>query len=287
MRENQIVHQYFKGRTLVIATKHKKEKVLAPVLSEALGVNVIVADNLDTDDFGTFSGEVERNNSPLETARLKCDEARKLTGENLIVASEGSFGAHPTMCFVPADEEILVMKDYLNDTEYKVKTISTQTNFNGNEYYEWQHVLFFASQVNFPSHALIVRRSRTDYTEIHKGITDWNALKESFMYFKKKFGRAFIETDMRAMHNPTRMKVIEEAALKLKETIYTLCPVCEMPGFQVYETIKGLPCNQCNEPTRTPKEMIRICSRCGHSEKKAFREGKITEDAMFCDQCNP
>ena len=198
-----IIEKYFGGRTLLIATRHLKETVLKPVLEQALGVRVVVPANFDTDDFGTFSGEVEREGSPLETARRKCVAAHERTGESLVLASEGSFGGHPVLGFLPADEEILLLKDFQRDVEFKAKVISTATNFSGNEYCDWEPVLFFASQVSFPSHALMVRRAKDDCTEIHKGITDWERLKDSFRYFHKKFGKAFIETDMRAMHNPT------------------------------------------------------------------------------------
>lgn len=45
----------FKGRNLLIATKHEKEKVIAPILDKELGVNCFVVTNLDTDEFGTFT----------------------------------------------------------------------------------------------------------------------------------------------------------------------------------------------------------------------------------------
>ena len=38
----------FEGRNLVIATKHEKQKVIAPILEKALGVNCFVANDLDT-----------------------------------------------------------------------------------------------------------------------------------------------------------------------------------------------------------------------------------------------
>jgi hypothetical protein len=58
----------FGGRKLVIATKHEKERVIAPVLKEAMGVTCIVPDDLDTDAPGTFSGERERVDDPITTA---------------------------------------------------------------------------------------------------------------------------------------------------------------------------------------------------------------------------
>ena len=50
----------FEGRKLLIATKHKKEIVIAPILEKELGVTCFVAPDLDTDELGTFTGEVER-----------------------------------------------------------------------------------------------------------------------------------------------------------------------------------------------------------------------------------
>jgi hypothetical protein len=45
----------FRNRRLIIATKHKKEAVVAPLLQEKLGVRCFVDDEFDTDAFGTFS----------------------------------------------------------------------------------------------------------------------------------------------------------------------------------------------------------------------------------------
>jgi hypothetical protein len=88
------VRQLFQGRSLVVATMHGKESVIGPLLQQSLGVNVATAAGLNTDTFGTFSGEVERTVSPIAAARLKCDAAQALTGASLVLASEGSFGAH-------------------------------------------------------------------------------------------------------------------------------------------------------------------------------------------------
>jgi hypothetical protein len=57
----------FKGRSLVIATK--KEKVIAPLLEEALGIVCFVPEDFDTDTLGTFTGEIERKLDPISTAR--------------------------------------------------------------------------------------------------------------------------------------------------------------------------------------------------------------------------
>lgn len=279
--------EYFKGRTLVIGTSHGKEAVLKPLLEQSLGVRVVVPKSFPSDDFGTFSGEVERTGTPLETARKKCEAAYELTGETLVLASEGSFGAHPTMGFAPANEELLVLRDMEAGWEMKARALSLRTNFAGNEYYDWEDLLFFAATSGFPSHGLIVRSTQNDLTEMHKGIRSWEKLKASFQHFCKKSGKVFVETDMRAHHNPTRMKVIREACEKLIAVVKTTCPVCNGPGFAIKEVIKGLPCSQCDAPTQSAKAYVYLCQHCGHSQTAVAGAEKKKEDPMFCDVCNP
>jgi hypothetical protein len=105
----------FQDRKLIIATKHEKEKVIAPLLERALGVSCYVDENFDTDMLGTFTGEVERELDPIATARKKCLTAMELSNCDLGVASEGSFGPHPSMFFVNADDEFLIFIDKKNN----------------------------------------------------------------------------------------------------------------------------------------------------------------------------
>lgn len=286
-RQTEILQKHFGGRKLLIATRHHKDRVLRALLESHLGVEVIVTKTFDTDRFGTFTGEVPRQASPFDTVRQKCIAAHEATGVSLVLASEGSFGAHPVMGFVPADEEILLLKDFERQTEYRAKVISTATNFSGAEHFEWEQVLFFASQVKFPSHALIVKQNRESTTDVHKDIVDWATLKSSFYHFKQKYGKAFVETDMRAMHNPTRMKVIAEAGEKLLRVISTVCPICEAPGFEVTDVVRGLPCSYCSSPTPSARAFVHECQHCGHTETRPHPHKKQQEDPMYCDECNP
>jgi len=65
-------------------------------------MRVVVPAGLDTDGLGTFTGEVERPAPPRETALLKARLAIETTGLPRALASEGSFGPHPALGFVPA-----------------------------------------------------------------------------------------------------------------------------------------------------------------------------------------
>jgi hypothetical protein len=59
----------FNKRKLIIATKHKKESVIALKLEKVLGVSCFIDADFDTDTFGTFSGEIERKRPYLYSQR--------------------------------------------------------------------------------------------------------------------------------------------------------------------------------------------------------------------------
>lgn len=284
---NADARKYFEGRRLVIATMHGKEQVIGPLLGEALGVDWFVADGLNTDHFGTFSGEVPRESDPLEAARIKCKTASGLHNCPLAIASEGSFGPHPSMHFVPSDDEIVVLLDLENRLEFKARVISTQTNFSGSLFHSWEAVKDFAGTVLFPSHGLIARQQKDDPEEMIKGIRSWEDLEKYARHFIDRNGAVFIETDMRAMHNPTRMNVIRQATEKLLVSALSACPDCATPGFDVTDVAEGLPCSLCGRPTSSTLAFIYICQKCGCREERKFPRGKQTEDPMYCNWCNP
>jgi hypothetical protein len=198
---------YFENRKVVIATKHKKEQAIGPVLKEAFGMEYCVPVNFDTDVLGTFTGEVERVLSPLEAAKEKCVLALAQGDADIAIGSEGSFGPHPTLYFLPADEEYLVLVDRKNDLEITVKTCSLQTNYASYEMGSEIKLADFLQQVKFPSHGLHVKGPEG---YIEKGITSENKLNEAMSAAVNRFGTYTLETDMRAMNNPTRMSVIQE-----------------------------------------------------------------------------
>ncbi|MBK8845510.1 MAG: hypothetical protein IPO27_02695 [Bacteroidetes bacterium] len=277
----------FKGRNIVIATKHEKEKVISPILEKELGVKCYVTPDLDTDELGTFTGEVERKDDPITTARNKCLMAMELTNCDLAIASEGAFGPHPSIYFVPADDEFLLLIDKKNNLEIIVRELSAETNFNGAEVKTEKKLKEFATNANFPTHGLILRKSKNDFRDITKGITNTEELNDIFFRLITKYGTAYVETDMRAMYNPSRMKVIEKATYKLVDKIKSICPKCETPGFGITDRKEGLPCEQCHFPTRSTLSYFYTCQNCNYKKEEKYPTGKQTEDPMYCDICNP
>ncbi|NEV93324.1 hypothetical protein G3567_04055 [Psychroflexus sp. YR1-1] len=277
----------FKNRKLLIATKHGKEKVIAPILEAALGVKCIVNEDFDTDSLGTFTGEVERELDPVANARQKCLMAMAQSNCDLGVASEGSFGAHPSLFFVNADDEFLMFIDQKNKLEIIVRELSMETNFNGQEVRSLQELTDFCERVKFPSHAVILRASKTDTAQLVKGITDTARLEEAFHALLKTTDTVYAETDMRAMYNPTRMQVIQAAAQKLADKINSCCPSCETPGFGITAVKPGLACKLCGSPTKSTLSHSYTCQDCEYTKEVRHPHGKTFEDPMYCDYCNP
>lgn len=277
----------FEGRNLLIATKHRKETVIEPLFQKEFGINCFTSDVFDTDTLGTFSGEISRKEDALTTLRNKCILSSKATNCDLIVASEGSFGAHPTIFFAHANEELVMIKDFKNDLEIVAKELSLETNFNGQIINSQPELLEFASKVNFPSHGIILKPAERNFSKVVKGINFEAALIENYQDIQNEFGTVYAETDMRAMLNPTRMKVIEKATRKLIEKIKTLCPECKTPGFDIVSAKPGLPCENCSLPTRSTLSYVYQCKKCQHQEEKMFPRGVQFEDPTYCDNCNP
>lgn len=277
----------FKGRNVLIATMHGKEKVIAPIIEKALGVHCVLAKNINTDHLGTFSGEIERKDDPVTTMRSKCVLAQQNNDYDIVIASEGSFGPHPNLFFIPANEEFMMLKDFKNNVEIVESHISTHTNFRGAYISSVEELEDFIEKAKFPEHGLIIRKSKEDFKSMYKGIHQYKSLIKIFDTYHKKYGRAYIETDMRAHFNPTRMLVIEELTEKLIQKVQSVCPNCQFPGFGKTEAQRGLLCSHCHQPTDSIISYKYQCQHCHYEQTEMYPFQKHYEDPMYCNYCNP
>lgn len=145
----------------------------------------------------------------------------------------------------------------------------------------------FAASIGFPSHGLIVRKSKADNKNIIKGIINDAQLKQAFHDMYDGLNPVYVETDMRAMYNPTRMKIIEAATVKLIDKINSLCPQCNMPSFGVMDAKRGLICKLCGSPTNSILSYIYVCQHCQYTKEEMYPNKAKTEDPMYCNYCNP
>lgn len=276
---------YYNNENVLLASKHEKEQVIAPLFMSRLSCTVRVHD-FDTDQFGTFSGEIARTLSPYETCLLKAKTAAQRYNYALAVASEGSFGPHPSYPFVPSAHELMVFVDRTRDWIIAEQLVSQKTNYAMITINKNSELDAFFRQVQFPSHALMIQSS-SDRRILAKGINHLDGLAHHLAIGFRTENELLLATDMRAMMNPTRMAAIGELAEKLTQRIASLCARCERPGFGFKSTQGALPCSLCGSPTSFYEEEVWGCIGCEHQEYKRRRDGLLKADPTYCDYCNP
>lgn len=283
--------QPYQNTVAVLASMHAKERVIAPVLREELGLIVGLAVGVDTDQFGTFSREVERTGSQLDAARAKIaagfDHA---PSARVGLASEGSFGPHPYIPFLAIGRELVLMVDRESGLELTGYDASPETNFGHAAANDFDAALAFAARAGFPEHGLIVMGSRGDQPApdilLRKDVTDTMALEVAVKEAVRLCGAAFVEADMRAHRNPTRMAAIERATRDLVRRYQSKCPSCAWPGFDVTERVAGLACAWCGEATQVIRVEVLSCAQCGHRQERPATN-EVTADPGHCEHCNP
>lgn len=286
------IKNLFMNRKAVVATMHKKEQVIAPILESELGLKIVVPKNFNSDYFGTFTNEVERTGDQLEAAKQKVEVAMLQSGLNIGVASEGSFGPHPFFSFAPFNRELVLFVDKELDLEITGYIANSETNYAQKVVKSFEEAYEFAQSIGFPEHGVNIKKNAKTINskEIIKGITNVDQLRSSvssFFSVNQSQETIFIETDMRAMYNPTRMKNIKLATLDLLTKLNSLCPSCETPGFKVIEIKKGLRCKLCERTTDSIRSHIYECSKCHFQEEVLFPNGKQHADPTYCNFCNP
>ena len=287
MNPSDIISDWKKRRG-VLATMHHKDIMISPILEQELGIDIMVPTNFNTDLYGTFTRDIARAGNQLEAARQKSLAAMALTGLDLAVASEGSFGAHPSLPFLASNLEIVLLLDKKNEIEVVGHFRSSAIQAQGKSVSSAKEAVALAQSWGFPDQGVIVRLSENSNKDIHKEIRTFDELKsicEKLLssWFTKSI---FIETDMRAHRCPSRMNSIKEATVDLVKNCRSLCPQCNVPGFVITKVMAGLPCSYCGLPTDLAKELQYSCKKCGFGETRKI-EGVLAADPGQCEQCNP
>ncbi len=278
------------GRRAALATRHGKEAAIAPALA-AVGVTVEVA-AIDTDAFGTFSGEVPRPGDMLETALAKARAGMAATGLDLGLASEGAYGG-TFGGLVGAATELLVLVDDRDDRVLHLVRSGLESN-QAARVVEGSGIdgglRDFLARVGFPAHGLVVfAEGDAGAAPEAKGIVEAAALEAALTraLARSSVGRARVETDMRAHLNPTRMARIGELAGAFAERLATPCPACGAWGFGPLDAQRGLPCADCGAGTALVRAVVHGCEVCGLREERPRDDGLVSAEPQWCPLCNP
>ena len=270
---------------IVLATQHGKEGLIAPVFNEVLAWRIDgVA--IDTDQFGTFSGDTPRPDSPEKTALVKARAGMAHAGAARGLASEGSIGPDPRMPLITTDQELIVYVDddlgftlsqwhHSADIVAYRHTVSADTSF--------EEVTRLA---DLPRHAVIITNDGDQVVWVRKGLRTIDEVMAAVEQCQQDTGRAaVISTDYRAMVCPSRQAVITECARLLAQRLATPCPQCASPGWGVVDVLTGVPCEGCGTNVAEARRGdVWGCVLCAH------RVATITTNSVEpsrCPRCNP
>ena len=272
--------------TVAFLTQHGKETLVKPILEPALGCQIVLAQGFDTDQLGTFTGDVPRLQSQLDTAREKARIGRELCGTTLSLASEGAFVPDPFSGLMPWNIEVLMWTDSARQLEV-VGIAQGPARHAQRSVRSWAELEAFAHEAGFPQHRLVVRSAAADSNFVRKGIDHWQDLQSAFEQCQQltALQRVDVESDLRAFCNPTRQSMIQRACHDLLQKLQSHCPSCDTVGFSVTHAVAGLRCQTCHSPTRLAQAHVWACQACGYTKEVPSLQSRA--DPSRCDHCNP
>lgn len=277
----------YRNKEAVLTTKHQKYSLIAPSFSINAMLK-IVEHAADTDQLGTFSGEIERKLPPKDTAIVKAKIGMQDLGISLGLASEGTIGPDPLVPFVTSNFEYLVLVDTENDLVITEIYRSFDITAGQITSKPGEDISDFLRKSDFPNHKLIVSPAAGVFGGSMKGIGESEKLEEAIRICAAESadGSALIQSDLRAHCSPSRQRNIREVARLLANRVLSQCPKCRTPGWGKTGYERGLICSLCGgEVPRAVKREIFGCCKCDHQEY-----GKILAelaDPAQCDWCNP
>jgi hypothetical protein len=264
---------------LVLATHHHKGRIIAPV-AEAFGWRLDECD-VDTDTLGTFSGEVPRHHSPLDSARRKAELAPS-DDHAWRAASEGSVSRawwggvrdeELVVALAPGASVFVVGRAVGTATRAVALSVSPGT-WND----EIDDAVVHALE---GGHHLIATRGPQ---VLGKGLATSDEVRELCLC-RDGAEPTLLETDFRAHLCPSRATVIADAARDLLTRLTTRCPDCAQVGVGPVAIIIGRPCAWCGAATDEPRGTTWACPWCRWRDDRIDDERPV--DPGRCPRCNP
>lgn len=277
----------YHGEVIAFGTRHHKHRQVRDIFAQVLGADVVAPTDIDTDQFGTFTGDTPRTLDPIDAARAKAHLGMVVAATRCGLASEASYGPLPGVG-VPGHEEILLFLDPdrgLEIVEGERCLLELPDPLPVTASHDLDRYL---QQVGFPDQALIVRPHRGNTTEsMVKGITNRADLTTAITTAAARSddGRARLEADLRAHHNPSRRVVLTRLGRRMAQRLATPCPACRCPGYGRTTTERGLPCAVCATPTELITADVHTCGHCPHHHRTP--RSVATADPRWCPTCNP
>lgn len=274
------------GERVLVASRHDKAAIMQRPLAAMLGIQTWSPPDLDTDRFGTFSGEIERPGSPSEMLRAKISLAQEACPQSrFFMASEGSYGQHPALPMLALGEEWLMWLDAATG-----QAITERRCFTTRYYGAWRventnELRGRLSRCHLPALAVTLRALEANLPAAKGLRSDDEVLAAYAGLVVAGSPAAVLAIDMRAHLHLPRQRVLRRLAARLVHRLCCLCPGCSAPGFGKRQWANGLPCADCGAPTAQIAHRVDACEHCAYQSIHAQRP--VPADPRWCDYCNP
>ena len=273
----------YDGSAIVFATMHDKQRLADDSFAELLGATVVAPEHLDTDQFGTFAGDIPRTLSPYHAALVKARLAMQISGVPFSLASEGSFTS--LLGLGVENTELLLFIDSERGLELVESSTMDWPLPPGGTVHSAAEAVAFADAIGFPAQGLTLRAVDDNGLSIVKDIPTLGELER---HVERSLGEGSMVTliaDYRAHRSPLRAHRIRALCERMALRLATPCPRCASPGFGRVAPERGVPCAQCGRATDLIAADIDGCGVCDHQVR---RPRTVTvADPGYCDHCNP
>ncbi len=268
-------------RRAALVSKHFKHPVIAPVFEEyGWTLEELIA---DTDELGTFSGEVPRRYPPDETVRRKALMGRERSDAPWLVASEGTIFS--SLVGLVDDHEIvaLVARHTSRVILGRASDVIPATSFGVTNATSSNELLEHCASADLPRHHLLVAPANHEAPSIG-ALATLAEVRAACDYLLRYSSSLLVQTDMRAHLCPSRRDIIARAARDLMIRCAQPCPRCGEFGFGDDGPVPGLECGACARATDEPRAQRWRCPSCALVE---LRTNQGVADPARCAWCNP
>lgn len=162
---------------------------------------------------------------------------------DLGIANEGAFVSDPYSGMTAWNNELVILIDEQQGLEITGFSGAPAQNDDASISH-WEDLVWFAASTLFPTHYLVMKPTDEYHPKSINGICNQAMLRKAFEWAKQlsSNGVIYVENDLRAFANPTRMENIRKATSDHIQKIKSLCPQCGSPGFWIKDIKRGLPC---------------------------------------------
>ncbi|MGN6503613.1 MAG: DUF6671 family protein [Pseudolysinimonas sp.] len=272
----------YRRARFVFATRHGKERQAREPFRRHLQAEVVAPTRIDTDQFGTFTGDIPRTRTQREAALDKALLGILLTGTPYALASEATyrneFGVtqlDELLLFHDAERGVTLTESVRVAVPPAVAAIVTSP----------AQALRAASRQGVPALGLVATADTPVGRVIRKGQRHAAQLAVTVGALLTRADEVRLEPDLRAHANPARQQVIARLADRLALRLTRPCPACDSVGWGVVDVERGLPCGLCGEPTAAIRADVYGCAVCGH--RATVGRAGADADAAGCAACNP